>query len=102
MDGSRNDFASARATGNDTTQETPPIDLTAFLKFPSLSRLFQSPDSEALTKMRTQLRQTNQRLERVVRQGSKEEADRAILVSRSYTLTLALLDELEKQLAPTK
>ncbi|HKE59244.1 MAG TPA: hypothetical protein VKB46_21190 [Pyrinomonadaceae bacterium] len=52
--------------------------------------------------MRTQLRQTNQRLERVVRQGSKEEADRAILVSRSYTLTLALLDELEKQLAPTK
>jgi hypothetical protein len=102
MDGSHDDFANVPATAAGTAPTAQPLDLTAFLKFPSLSRLFQSPASNDLAKMRAQLRQTNERLERVVRQGTKEEADRALLVSRSYTLTLALLDELEQHLTPAK
>jgi hypothetical protein len=76
-------------------------DLSAFLKFPSLSRLFQGADRTALTEMRSQLIQTNQGFERVIRQGTKEDADRAALISRSYDLALGLLDELERQLAET-
>jgi|SRR5215831_14369853 len=73
-------------------------DLSAFLKFPSLSRLFQGPDRTALSEIRSQLIQTNQHLERMIRQGSKEDADRAVLISRSYDLTLSLLKELEGHL----
>lgn len=77
-------------------------DLSAFLKFPSLSRLFQGADRTALAEMRAQLVQTNQRFERVIRQGTKEDADRAALISRSYDLALSVLDELERQLAEMK
>jgi hypothetical protein len=70
-------------------------DLSAFLKFPSLSRLFQGPDQAALAEMRSRLTQTNQHLERVVRQGNKQDSERAALALRSYNLTLQLLKELE-------
>jgi hypothetical protein len=70
-------------------------DLSAFLKFPSLSQLFQGPDRAALSEMRLRLTQTNQHLERVIRQGTKQDAERAVLASRSYNLTLKLLQELE-------
>jgi hypothetical protein len=73
-------------------------DLSAFLKFPSLSRLFQGPDRAALSEMRTRLTQTNQHLEQVIRQGTKQDSERAILASRSYTLTLQVLKELEENL----
>jgi hypothetical protein len=75
-----------------------PDDLSAFLNFPSLSRLFQGADRVALSEIRSQLTQTSQHLERVMRQGTKEDADRAALIARSYDLTLTLLKELEGQL----
>jgi len=73
-------------------------DLSAFLNFPSLSRLFQGVDRSALSALRSQLTQTKQNFERVIRQGTKEDADRAVLISRSYDLTLTLLEELEGHL----
>ncbi|HET6976004.1 MAG TPA: hypothetical protein VFI24_06760 [Pyrinomonadaceae bacterium] len=76
-------------------------DLSAFLKFPSLSRLFQGPDRAALSEMRSRLMQTNQHLERVIRQGTKQDSERAMLASRSYNLTLKLLKELEDNLSDT-
>src|SRR5215510_13284795 len=96
MDGSSKDFKSSRATGSGGAEEAQHLDLTAFLNFPSLSRLFQSGDSAALVSMRSQLVQTNQRLGQIARQGTKQEAERALLISRSYELTLSLLDELEQ------
>src|SRR5918992_5192416 len=73
-------------------------DLSVFLKFPSLSRLFQGPGQAALAEMRSRLTQTNQHLERVIRQGTKQDSERAVLASRSYNLTLKLLKELEDNL----
>src|SRR4029453_4884596 len=96
MDASSKDFKSGRATGSGGAENAKPIDLTAFLNFPSLSRLFQSGGGAALSSMRSQLVQTNKRLGQVVRQGSKEDAERAVLISRSYELTLSLLDEIEE------
>ena len=76
-------------------------DLSAFLNFPSLSRLFQGDDRAALSEIRSQLTQTKQYFERVIRQGTKEDADRAVLISRSYDLTLTLLEELEGHFGET-
>ena len=76
-------------------------DLSAFLNFPSLSRLFQGTDRAALSEIRSQLTQTNQYFKRVIRQGTKEDAERAVLISRSYDLTLTLLEELESHLGET-
>ncbi len=81
--------------------EPPENDLSTFLNFPSLSRLFQGIDRAALSEVRSQLTQTNQHLERVIRQGTKEDADRAVLISRSYDLTLTLLEQLEGHLGET-
>ena len=83
------------------SQEPQENDLSAFLNFPSLSRLFQGVDRAALSETRSQLTQTKQHLERVIRQGTKEDADRAVLISRSYDLTLTLLEELEGHLGET-
>jgi hypothetical protein len=76
-------------------------DISAFLNFPSLSRLFQGVDRAALSEIRSQLTQTKQHFERVIRQGTKEDADRAALISRSYDLTLTVLQELENHLSQT-
>jgi hypothetical protein len=83
---------------NNTLSEggsSQPNDLSAFFKFPSLSRLFQDDDRLALREMQSKLTQTDQSLERVIRQGSKEDAEKAVLASRSFKLTLTLLEELE-------
>jgi hypothetical protein len=85
-------------SGSSAPQEN---DVSAFLNFPSLSRLFQGVDRTALSDVRTQLTQTNQHLERVILRGTKEDADRAALISRSYDLTLTLLKELEDHFGET-
>jgi hypothetical protein len=46
--------------------------------------------------MRSRLTRTHQELERIIRQGTQEDAARATRAARAYTVTLALLDELEK------
>jgi len=71
-------------------------DLSEFFKFPSLGRLFQGSDPAPLAEMRERLTLTSNNLERVIRQGDKADAERAILISRSYSLALSVLDELER------
>ena len=82
---------------NPQIKDTPDSDLAEFFKFPSLGRLFQGTDRAELAEMRERLKLTSQNLERVIRQGDKADADRAVLISRSYNLALNVLDELERQ-----
>ena len=98
MDRPPKELDSAYLFAGGRSAEPQANDLSAFLKFPSLSRLFQGPDRAALAEMRSRLTQTNQDLERVIRQGTKQDAERATLASRSYNLTLELLKELEDNL----
>ena len=70
-------------------------DLAGLFNYPSLGRLLEGGDPRALEEMRGLLARTNQELERVVRQGSREEADRAARAARAVTLTLALLESLD-------
>ena len=71
------------------------VDLAGLFNYPSLGRLLEGSDPRALEEMRGRLARTNQELERVIRQGTREEADRAVRAARAVTLTLALLDTLD-------
>ncbi|MBV8859308.1 MAG: hypothetical protein JOZ02_20420 [Acidobacteria bacterium] len=75
--------------------EAQTADLAGLFNYPSLGRLLEGGDPRALEEMRARLARTNQELERVVRQGTREDADRAARAARAVTLTLALLDTLD-------
>ena len=70
-------------------------DLTGLFHYPSLGRLVEGGDPRALEEMRGRLTRTRQELERVVRQGTREDADRAARAARAVALTLSLLDTLD-------
>jgi len=70
-------------------------DLAGLFNYPSLGRLLEGGDPRALEEMRGRLARTNQELERVVRQGTREDAARAAQAARAVTLTLALLESLD-------
>lgn len=69
--------------------------LAGLFNYPSLGRLLEGGDPRALEEMRARLARTQQELERVVRQGTREDADRAARAARAVTLTLQLLDTLD-------
>lgn len=71
------------------------VDLAGLFNYPSLGRLLEGGDPRALEEMRGRLARTRQELERVVRQGSREDADRAARAERAVGLTLSLLDTLD-------
>jgi hypothetical protein len=95
MDQPRNEIENT-STVESPTGDPSTASLDDFFKFPSLGRLFQGTDRTALTEMRSRLTLTSQDLDRVIRQGTKGDADRALLISRSYGLALSVLDELEQ------
>ena len=76
--------------------EGAPADLSSLLHYPSLGRLFEGADSQALEETRARLRRTSQDLERVIRQGPREDAERAVRAARAVSVTLELLDSLEQ------
>lgn len=72
-------------------------ELSSIFHYPALGRLFDGRESAAsLADMRARLARTHQTVERVIRQGGREDAERATHVSRAYAATLALLENLEK------
>lgn len=70
-------------------------DLAGLFNYPSLGRLLEGGDPRALEEMRGRLARTNQELERVVRQGTREDAERAGRAARAVALTLELLETLD-------
>lgn len=71
-------------------------DLASVFNYPALGQLFDSTDTRALEEMRARLERTSQDLERVVRQGPKEDAERAGRAARAVSVTLDFLNELDK------
>ena len=71
-------------------------DLASLFNYPSLGRLLEGGDQRALEEMRGRLTRTRQELERVVRQGTREDAERAARAERAVGLTLSLLDTLDR------
>ena len=73
-----------------------PAELSSIFNYPSLGQLFDSTDPRPLEEMRARLARTDEGLERVVRQGPKDEAERAARASRAVKVTLKFLDDLEQ------
>lgn len=80
--------------GSTASAATP--DLSSLFNYPSLGRLLDGTDLRPLAEMQARLRRTHGELERVVRQGSKEDAARAARAVRAYDATLELLEQLER------
>ena len=67
----------------------------SLLTYPSLGRLVASDDPAILSEMRSRLIQSQRGFERLIRQGSQNDAARAERVVRAYVLAIGLLAELE-------
>ncbi len=71
---------------------------TPQFRFPELERLLLTPHGAALPHLRTRLSHTCHELERVIRQGSQTDAERAQKALQAWGQTLSFLDELEVDL----
>jgi cell fate (sporulation/competence/biofilm development) regulator YlbF (YheA/YmcA/DUF963 family) len=71
-------------------------DISKILNYPSLDKLFDENNPNALAEIRGKFGKTQEDLERVIRQGSKEDAEKAGKVSRAIKITLDFLDNLEE------
>lgn len=69
--------------------------IESLFKYPSLEKVFDSPDASRLTAMKRQMQATVDDLERIIRRGSKEDAAQAAKVVEAYRIALDFLDELE-------
>jgi hypothetical protein len=65
-------------------------------KYPPLERLFDSDSAHGLAEMCSRLQLTKQSLERVVRQGSSEDAARARCVIKSYDTVIGFFTEIDQ------
>ncbi len=79
-----------------TAETDSSADLTSLFNYPALGQLFDGADARPLEEMRARLARTRQDLERVMRQGSKEDAERAARAARAVELTLKFLADLEQ------
>ena len=88
--------AGQNSSGGEPRPPEPAADLGSVFNYPSLGKLFDEADPRALEEMRVRLKRTEQDLERVVRQGPKEDAERAARAARAVELTLKFLADLEQ------
>ena len=72
-----------------------PSRFDSLLTYPSLGRLVENDDPAILSEMRSRLIHSQRGFERVIRQGSPQDAARAERVVRAYALAIGLLAELE-------
>lgn len=82
------------ATPND--EASAPENLASLFNYPAIARLLEDSYPQSMTEMRRRMERTRGALERVVRQGTKEDAARATRVLRAYEHTSELLNTLER------
>lgn len=84
-----------------SAQETEEIEISAeylaqLFNYPSIGELFDDASLQKLNDFRARLSNTRENLERVVRYGSRDEAEKAEKSTRSINITLEFLDTLQK------
>jgi hypothetical protein len=70
--------------------------LASIFDYPHVGQLFEGDLAAPLEEMRARFARTSQELERIVRRGAKEEAERAARALRAYKVAAELLSELEQ------
>lgn len=82
-------------------QEKDEIEISAeylaqLFNYPSIGELFDDVSLQKLDDFRARLSNTRESLERVVRYGSRDEAEKSEKAVRSINITLDFLDTLQK------
>ena len=76
-------------------EETSEI-IKSLLNYPSLEKVFDDSDSQNLSVMKRKMQSTIDDLERVIRRGTREDAEKAAKVVKAFQTVLSFLDELEE------
>ena len=71
-------------------------DLAALYNYPSIGQLFSTADLHLLDEFRAKITRLYEDLERIVRRGSKEDAEKAARVADAVKITLEFLQTLEQ------
>jgi hypothetical protein len=71
-------------------------DIAAILNYPSLDKLFDEKNPNALADIREKFAKTGQDLERVIRQGTNEDAVKAEKSISAINITLEFLVKIEE------
>jgi hypothetical protein len=71
-------------------------DLGKLFHYPSIGQLFSGSDSAAIGEFKARMISTRDQLEKIVRHGSREDADRAGIVIKSINVTLDFLSSLQE------
>lgn len=69
--------------------------IKSLLNYPSLERVFDPHNADNLSALKQKMRATIDDLERVVRRGSKTDAERAAIAVEAIQTTLHFLEEIE-------
>ncbi len=77
-------------------------DLSKLFNYPSIGELFDDGDLHLLNDFRSRLSGTGENLERLIRSGSRTEAESAEKAANAVKITLGFLDTLEKMRAAEK
>ncbi len=88
--------AKVSTTSEILTSNSAPEDLSSLFNYPSIGQLFSETDLHSLQKFRAKMNQTFEDLERVIRRGSKEDAEKARRVADAIKITLEFLSTLEQ------
>ena len=69
--------------------------INSLLNYPSLEKVFDPTDSRNPSAIKQKMQSTIDDLERVIRRGSKDDAEKAARAVEAYKIVLGFLDELE-------
>ncbi|HEY8561471.1 MAG TPA: hypothetical protein VIL74_13935 [Pyrinomonadaceae bacterium] len=73
-----------------------PDELAKLFDYPSVGELFSRHDSRRFDEFRARLTATRENLERIIRYGTREEAERAARAVKAVDTTLEFLESLQK------
>lgn len=71
-------------------------DLAKLFHYPSIGQLFSGSNSSAMDAFKSRLVSTRDQLEKIVRHGNRDEADKAGVVVKSINVTLDFLSSLHE------
>ena len=78
-----------------TDSKASSADCPSFFNFSSLGRYFDGEDYHLLPELRARLLRRKEDLERVARQGPRDDAERATSAASAYAVVLSLLEQLD-------
>lgn len=78
------------------TSEFHTADLARLFHYPSIGQLFGESNTTAMGEFSSRMITTRDELEKIVRHGSREDADKAGVVIRSINVTLDFLTSLQE------